>query len=219
MRKQQHKAEGAEQPSQQPLHVCHEHKTLAAIYRLQTLLHSIAIAALVYYRASWLFSSHPTNFKAALAWSAVFASELLLSFLWLLTRSYRWRPVTRTVFPTRLPPDPELPSLDVFICTADPVKEPALNVMNTVISAMALDYPKEKLAVYLSDDGCSPRTLRALREACSFAASWLPFCEKHEVETRCPEAYFRATSDNEHVQASPEFLADHKNIKLLLLIL
>ncbi|KAF2285419.1 hypothetical protein GH714_004256 [Hevea brasiliensis] len=34
--------------------------------------------------------------------------------------------------------------------------------MNTVLSAMALDYPPEKLSVYLSDDGGSSPTLRVL---------------------------------------------------------
>ena len=50
-----------------------------------------------------------------------------------------------------------------------PKKEPTIEVMNTVLSALALDYPIEKLSVYLSDDGGSYITLYAIKEACSFA--------------------------------------------------
>ncbi|KAJ6356191.1 hypothetical protein OIU78_004323 [Salix suchowensis] len=76
-----------------------------------------------------------------------------------LTKLYTWRPVSRTTFSERLPEDEELPGIDVFICTADHKKEPPLEVMNTVLSAMALDYPSDKLSVYLSDDGGSSLTL------------------------------------------------------------
>ncbi|CAA0828255.1 Cellulose synthase-like protein G2 [Striga hermonthica] len=106
-------------------------------------------------------------------------------------KAFRWRLVTRTVYPERLPAnDDEFPNIDVFICTADPSKEPSLGVMNTVISAMALDYPPGKLSVYVSDDGGSSVTLEAMREAWRFCKWWLPFCTKYEVKNRCPEAYF-----------------------------
>ncbi|KAI3703287.1 hypothetical protein L1987_73243 [Smallanthus sonchifolius] len=62
--------------------------------------------------------------------------------------------------------------------------------MNTVISAMALNYPSGKLSVYLSDDGACPVTLQALGEAWKFAKMWVPFCEKYGVETICPADYF-----------------------------
>lgn len=94
------------------------------------------------------------------------------------------------MYTERLPE--ELPPVDVFVCTADPSKEPALAVMNTVISALSLDYPPHKLAVYLSDDGGSYVTLHAVREAWRFAGFWVPFCRKYGLESRCPEAYFSA---------------------------
>jgi hypothetical protein len=102
-------------------------------------------------------------------------------------------PVRRTVFPERLPEDDKLPPIDVFMCTADPNKEPTVEVMNTVLSAMALDYPPEKLHVYLSDDGGSPLTLHGMRESWRFARWWLPFCRKYGITTRCPQAYFLAS--------------------------
>ncbi|KAK9931049.1 hypothetical protein M0R45_018345 [Rubus argutus] len=119
----------------------------------------------------------PDTKTPILPWLLIFAAELLLSFEWLLTQAFRWRPVSRTVFPERLPEDDKLPAVDVFICTADPEKEPPVLVMNTVISAMALDYPPEKLHVYLSDDGGADVTLKGMREAWRFAKWWIPFCK------------------------------------------
>ncbi|KAK3043455.1 hypothetical protein RJ639_002034 [Escallonia herrerae] len=94
-------------------------------------------------------------------------SELILTFIWILTQAFPWRPVSRTVNPENLPGELELPGVDVFICTADPEKEPVIDVMNTVLSAMALDYPSDKLAVYLSDDGGAASTMYAVKEASS----------------------------------------------------
>ena len=83
----------------------------------------------------------------------------------------------------------DYPALDVFICTADPYKEPPIGVVNTALSVMAYDYPVEKLSVYVSDDGGSQLTLFAFMEAARFATHWLPFCRKNKILERCPEAY------------------------------
>ncbi|GLU08123.1 hypothetical protein SLE2022_250480 [Rubroshorea leprosula] len=194
-----------------PLHTCHVHNFNLLFNRSHALLHSTAIAFLIYYRTSFLFLETKTR-PPIIPWLLLFASELLLIFSWLLNLSYRWRPVSRKVFPERLPGDDELPTIDVFICTADPEKEPTLGVMNTVLSSMALDYPPEKLHVYLSDDGGSPLTLKGMREAWSFARWWLPFCQKYGVKTVCPQAYFMGTDeDDDH--GSFEFAEERKNIK------
>ena len=84
-----------------------------------------------------------------------------------------------------------LPGVDIFVCTADPVIEPPVMVINTVLSVMAYDYPPEKLSVYLSDDGGSDLTFYAMLEASRFSKIWLPFCKKFKIEPRSPEAYFR----------------------------
>ncbi|XP_043697953.1 cellulose synthase-like protein E2 isoform X2 [Telopea speciosissima] len=174
-----------------PLNVWKVQQPHSTIYKLHNLIHAIFLLALLYYRASslFLYGVLPT-FPCAL----IFASELLLSFIWLLRQPLRWHPVYRTVFPKRLPEDDELPAVDVFICTADPNKEPTLEVMNTVVSAMSLDYPPEKLSVYLSDDAGSPLTLYALREAASFANSWVPFCRKYRIGTICPDAFLSGSA-------------------------
>ncbi|CAN6932027.1 unnamed protein product [Brassica oleracea] len=72
-------------------------------------------------------------------------------------QSVRWNPFWRFTFADTLSQryGNDLPRLDVFVCTADPVIEPPSMVVNTVLSVLALDYPPEKLAVYLSDDGGS----------------------------------------------------------------
>ena len=201
-----------------PLHLCHVSKTSIFINRLHGLLHSIAIAFLIYYRASFLFQEPRTKATVPmLLWLLVFVAELLLSFIWLIGQAYGWHPVSRTVFPERLPEDDKLPAIDVFICTVDPDKEPTLEVMNTVLSAMALDYPAEKLNLYLSDDGGAAVTLHGMKEAWRFAKSWLPFCKKYGIKTRCPKAYFSATSkDDDSFGSSNEFMADRQIIQVLL---
>ncbi|KAL5574861.1 hypothetical protein UlMin_016560 [Ulmus minor] len=87
-----------------------------------------------------------------------------------------------------------LPGIDIFVCTADPTVEPPVMVINTVLSAMAYNYPPEKMSVYLSDDGGSDLTFYALLEASRFAKHWLAFCHKFKVEPRSPDAYFRTAS-------------------------
>ncbi|KAJ6313267.1 hypothetical protein OIU77_014718 [Salix suchowensis] len=126
-----------------PLHACTPSISSAIINRSYSLLHFTALVALFYYRLSSILLSKP---KPSLPYLLVFASEMLLSIIWLFDQAFTWRPVSRTTFPERLPEDEELPGIDVFICTADHKKEPPLEVMNTVLSAMALDYPSDKLS-------------------------------------------------------------------------
>ncbi|KAJ4969065.1 hypothetical protein NE237_015766 [Protea cynaroides] len=194
-----------------PLHVCKVQQPDATIYKVHNLIHAIALLALLYYRASSL------DVIPTLPWALVTASELLLCFMWLLRQPFRWHPVSRTVFPEGLPEDDKLPAVDVFICTADPTKEPTLEVMNTVVSAMSLDYPPEKLSVYLSDDAGSPLTLYALHEAASFASSWVPFCRKYKIGTICPDAFLSGSAsvdgDDDTSLRSMDFISELEKMK------
>ncbi|XP_031255717.1 cellulose synthase-like protein G1 [Pistacia vera] len=197
-----------------PLHLCHVHKFSIIINRTYAFLHCIAIAFLIYYRASFLCQEPKTRTTPLLPWLLVFAGELVLSFMWLVGQAYRWRPVYRTVFPERLPEDDnKFPAIDVFICTADPKKEPTVEVMNTVLSAMALDYPPEKLHVYLSDDGGASITLTGMKEAFKFARSWLPFCKKYGIKTICPKAYFSSSEYQYADSGRAEFMEEKQKIK------
>ncbi|XP_010501211.1 PREDICTED: cellulose synthase-like protein E1 isoform X2 [Camelina sativa] len=126
-----------------------------------------------------------------LIWFVMLVAEIWFGLYWVVTQSSRWNPVWRFTFPDRLSRryGNDLPRLDVFVCTADPVIEPPLMVVNTVLSVAALDYPPEKLAVYLSDDGGSELTFYALTEAAEFAKTWVPFCKRFNVEPTSPAAY------------------------------
>ncbi|RDY14642.1 Cellulose synthase-like protein G2, partial [Mucuna pruriens] len=197
-----------------PLNSCHVQNLWLIINRLHMLLHSTALSFLFYYRVCFLFQHSQIRESHVLPWLLVFASEIILSLVWILDQAFRWRPVSRSVFPERLPEDDKLPAIDVFISTADATKEPTLDVMNTVLSAMALDYPPQKLHVYLSDDGGSLMTLHGVREAWKFARWWLPFCTRYKIRNRCPKAYFSAFEDDDtEFATSSVYVAHRQNIK------
>ncbi|KAJ7960952.1 putative Cellulose synthase [Quillaja saponaria] len=146
-------------------------------------------------------------------WIGLLGSELWFSLYWVLTQALRWNPVYRHTFKDRLSQryEKNLPGVDIFVCTADPVLEPPMMVINTVLSVMAYDYPTEKLSVYLSDDAGSDLTFYALLEASSFAEYWLPFCKKFKVEPRSPAAYFRSMAiPNAAANLAREFLVIKK---------
>nr|GMC77169.1 cellulose synthase-like protein H1 [Ipomoea batatas] len=88
----------------------------------------------------------------------------------------------------------EFPAVDMFVTTADPELEPPIITVNTVLSLLAVDYPANKLACYVSDDGASPITFYSLVEASKFAKLWVPFCKKYNVAVRSPFRYFNANS-------------------------
>ncbi|XP_074354970.1 cellulose synthase-like protein G2 isoform X2 [Apium graveolens] len=190
------------------LHKTTVHRRLAAGNRAHIFFHFLLILSIFYYR----FSSYIDNFSTH-AWTCMIIAEVILALAWFFSQSFRWRPLTRNVFPENLSGDIDFPGLDVFVCTADPIKEPTLDVMNTVISAMSLDYPAEKLAVYLSDDGGAAVTLQGMREAAAFARWWVPFCKKHDVKTRAPGAYFSGLSDGDEGEHGGEFRDEVKEIK------
>ena len=109
----------------------------------------------------------------------------------------------------------EFPAVDIFVTTADAILEPSIITMNTVLSLLAVDYPANKLALYLSDDGCSPLTLYSLIEATKFAKLWVPFCKKYNIQTRAPFRYF--TSNSTPVKDdSLEFQQEWKKMKVVI---
>ncbi|CAK9182210.1 unnamed protein product [Ilex paraguariensis] len=140
------------------------------------------------------------------AWIGLFLADLWFSFYWFVTQSARWNPIYRYTFKERLSQRYEkvLPGIDIFVCTADPVLEPPLMVINTVLSVMTYSYPPEKMNVYLSDDGGSELMFYALLEASRFSKYWLPFCKKFRIEPRSPAAYFSKVTEpplDDHLMA------------------
>ncbi|XP_075664332.1 cellulose synthase-like protein E6 isoform X1 [Castanea sativa] len=160
------------------------------LFQFYSLLIFVGICFIFVYRLSHIpAKKEPGRW----AWMGLFFSELWFSFYWFVTTVVRWNPIYRNTFKDRLSHRYEkaLPGIDIFVCTADPVIEPPVMVISTVLSVMAYDYPPEKLSVYLSDDGGSDLTFYAMLEASRFSKIWLPFCKKFKVEPRSPEAYFR----------------------------
>ncbi|XP_038904313.1 cellulose synthase-like protein G2 isoform X2 [Benincasa hispida] len=160
-------------------------------------VYSIAIVALLYYHLASLLNS--TSFTSFFISLSLFISDVVLAFSWITTQSYRINPIRRREFLENLKlllkQDSDFPALDVFICTADPYKEPPMNVVNTALSILAYDYPTRKISVYISDDGGSAITLFALMEAARFAAEWLPFCRENDVD-RNPHTFFASNEDS-----------------------
>ncbi|GLJ35518.1 hypothetical protein SUGI_0714190 [Cryptomeria japonica] len=167
------------------------------------------ILALVFYRISYM----PR--EDYFPWIMVFAAELGFAFIWALEQAFRWRPVTRYTFPERLSErfENDLPPVDIFICTADPIREPPMNVVDTVLSTLAHDYPTEKLSCYVSDDGGSALTFYALFEASMFAKIWVPFCHKYFIQQRCPDAYF--SESDAHQNKSLLFATEWEKLKTM----
>ncbi|CAA3013910.1 cellulose synthase G3 [Olea europaea subsp. europaea] len=161
--------------------------------RIFAAVYATVILALFYHHAITLL--HSTTFTSFCISLTMFFSDILLAYMWSTNQSFRMNPVTREEFPENLVKffdQKDLPAMDIFICTADPYKEPPINVVNTALSVMSYDFPTEKLSVYLSDDGGSELTLFAFMEAVEFARTWLPFCKENNVIQRCPDAYFRS---------------------------
>ncbi|XP_031501463.1 cellulose synthase-like protein H1 [Nymphaea colorata] len=148
-------------------------------------------------------------------WLAAFLCECWFAFMWVLSLNYKWHFVENRTFPDRLfqrfKSSEEFPAMDVFVTTADPVMEPPIITVNTVLSILAVDYPASKIACYVSDDGCSPITFFSLLEASKFAQSWVPFCKKYGVEYRAPFKYF-SLSQTYH-NPSSTFHQDWKEMK------
>ncbi|CAI9105364.1 OLC1v1004272C2 [Oldenlandia corymbosa var. corymbosa] len=170
--------------------------------------------------------SHP-NHEAMWLWIMSVVCEFWFALSWLLDQLPKLCPVKRvtdlSVLKQRFESsDPnlnnpkalsDLPGIDVFVSTADADKEPPLVTANTILSILSVDYPVEKVACYLSDDGGSLVTFEALAEAASFAKTWVPFCRKHNIEPRNPEAYFNQKSDPLKNKVKLDFVRDRRRVK------
>lgn len=109
----------------------------------------------------------------------------------------------------------ELASVDIFVSTVDPSKEPPLITANTVLSILAVDYPVDKVACYVSDDGAAMLTFEALSETSEFARKWVPFCKKYNIEPRAPEWYFSLKIDYLKNKVHPAFVRERRAMKVL----
>ncbi|XP_071726047.1 cellulose synthase-like protein H1 [Rutidosis leptorrhynchoides] len=173
-----------------PLHetVVHKNTTTRVI---ELVILSLLVSVLVYRAAFFKDQEH------YLPWVVAFLCESWFTFNWILSICITWNQCSTKTYPERLlkrVSDSEFPAVDIFVTTADPILEPAIITMNTVLSLLAVDYPVNKLALYLSDDGCSPLTFYSFVETINFAKLWVPFCKKYKVQVRAPFRYFTPNS-------------------------
>ncbi|XP_027339841.1 cellulose synthase-like protein B4 [Abrus precatorius] len=148
-----------------------------------------------------------------LPWFLAFLCESWFTFTWIVILNAKWSPaITITHIDRLMQRLVEVPRVDLFVTTADPILEPPIVTVNTVLSLMALDYPTNKLACYVSDDGCSPLTYYALVEASKFAKHWVPFCKNYNIQVRAP---FRCFSDVPITKSdeSMEFMLEWSRMK------
>lgn len=106
-----------------------------------------------------------------------------------------------------------LPQVDIFITTADAQKEPPLVTACTILSVLAVDYPANRFACFLSDDGSSKLIFDTLAEVSCFAQIWIPFCKNFNIEPRNPEAYFTDRIDFTKHKIQPDFVKCRRKIK------
>ncbi|KAD3066535.1 hypothetical protein R6Q59_019242 [Mikania micrantha] len=187
--------------------VVHNNNTARAIEIVElSLLVSVLVYRVVYFEEQDRY----------LPWLLAFVCESWFTFNWILSVCIKWNQCTTKTYPERLldrVKESEFPDVDMFVTTADPVLEASILTMNTVLSLLAVDYPSDKLTLYLSDDGCSPLTFYSLVETIKFAKVWVPFCKKYNVQVRAPFRYFNSKSTPLEHDSSHQFQQDWKKMK------
>ncbi|CAD5314273.1 unnamed protein product [Arabidopsis thaliana] len=192
---------------------------IIALYRILIVVRVVSLALFLFWRIR-----NPNN-KALWLWLLSVICELWFAFSWLLDQIPKLFPVNhatdiealKATFESPNPDNPsgksDLPGIDVFVSTADAEKEPPLVTANTILSILSVDYPVEKLSVYISDDGGSLVTFEAIAEAASFAKIWVPFCRKHKTEPRNPESYFGLKRDPYKDKVRHDFVRERRYVK------
>ncbi|KAJ0939903.1 putative cellulose synthase (UDP-forming) [Helianthus annuus] len=162
---------------------------------------------------------HPVNDAFGL-WLTSVICEIWFAVSWVLDQFPKWFPIERETYLDRLSlryekdgKACELAPIDVFVSTVDPLKEPPLITANTVLSILAVDYPVDKVACYVSDDGAAMLTFEALSETSEFARKWVPFCKKFNIEPRAPEWYFAQKVDYLKDKVHPAFVRERRAMK------
>ncbi|KAL2643114.1 hypothetical protein R1flu_010701 [Riccia fluitans] len=153
-------------------------------------------------------------------WLTSVVCEVWFAVSWILDQFPKWLPINRETYLDRLSlryePDEQpsgLASVDVYVSTVDPLKEPPLVTANTVLSILSVDYPVEKIACYVSDDGAAMLTFESLAETSEFARKWVPFCKKFDIEPRAPEVYFSHKIDYLKDKIQTNFVKERRAMK------
>ncbi|KAF7836332.1 putative cellulose synthase A catalytic subunit 3 [UDP-forming] [Senna tora] len=183
-------------------------------YRIMIIIRLLILGFFFYYRVT-----HPVDNAYAL-WIVAVICELWFALSWILDQFPKWLPVRRETYLDRLSlryekygEPSQLPPIDIFVTTLDPLKEPPLVTANTILSILAVDYPPEKVSCYVSDDGAAMLTFEALSETSEFARKWVPFCKKFNVEPRAPEWYFAEKINYLQDKVHPSFVKERRAMK------
>ncbi|KAL0369342.1 UNVERIFIED_CONTAM: Cellulose synthase A catalytic subunit [UDP-forming] [Sesamum calycinum] len=139
-------------------------------YRMIILLRMAVLGLFFHYRIL-----HPVNDAYGL-WLTSIICEIWFAVSWIFDQFPKWFPIERETYLDRLSlryekegKPSELAAVDIFVSTVDPLKEPPLITANTDLSILAVDYPVDKVACYVSDDGAAMLTFEALSETSEFA--------------------------------------------------
>ncbi|CAB4313873.1 unnamed protein product [Prunus armeniaca] len=183
-------------------------------YRMIIILRLVILGLFFHYRIL-----HPVKDAYGL-WLTSVICEIWFAVSWILDQFPKWYPIERETYLDRLSlryekegKPSELASVDIFVSTVDPMKEPPLITANTVLSILAVDYPVDKVACYVSDDGAAMLTFEALSETSEFARKWVPFCKKYSIEPRAPEWYFCQKIDYLKNKVHPAFVRERRAMK------
>ncbi|KAK4487955.1 hypothetical protein RD792_003693 [Penstemon davidsonii] len=199
--------------------VIHVKNSIISPYRLLIVVRLVTLGFFLAWRVR-----HP-NYDAIWLWLMSITCEIWFAFSWILDQIPKINPVNRETdlevlrdkFDMPSPSNPtgrsDLPGIDLFVSTADPEKEPPLTTANTILSILSVDYPVEKIACYVSDDGGALLTFEAMAEAASFADLWVPFCRKHDIEPRNPDSYFSLKGDPTKNKKRADFVKDRRRVK------
>ncbi|KAE9601305.1 putative hexosyltransferase chromatin regulator PHD family [Lupinus albus] len=183
-------------------------------YRIIIVLRLVILGLFFHYRIL-----HPVTDAYGL-WLTSVICEIWFAVSWIMDQFPKWYPIQRETYLDRLSlryekegKPSELCNVDVFVSTVDPLKEPPLITSNTVLSILAVDYPVDKVACYVSDDGAAMLTFEALSETSEFARRWVPFCKKYNIEPRAPEWYFGLKIDYLKNKIHPAFVRERRAMK------
>ncbi|KAL0284538.1 UNVERIFIED_CONTAM: Cellulose synthase A catalytic subunit [UDP-forming], partial [Sesamum angustifolium] len=183
-------------------------------YRMIILLRMAVLGLFFHYRIL-----HPVNDAYGL-WLTSILCEIWFAVSWIFDQFPKWFPIERETYLDRLSlryekegKPSELAAVDIFVSTVYPLKEPPLITANTVLSILAVDYPVDKVACYVSDDGAAMLTFEALSETSEFARKWVPFCKKFSIEPRAPEWYFAQKVDYLRDKVEPTFVRERRAMK------
>ncbi|CAJ2677364.1 unnamed protein product [Trifolium pratense] len=189
-------------------------KSKLAPYRTVIIVRLIILGLFFHYRVT-----NPVE-SAFPLWLTSIICEIWFAFSWVLDQFPKWSPVNRYTYIENLSARFEregepsgLASVDFFVSTVDPLKEPPLITANTVLSILAVDYPVDKVSCYVSDDGAAMLTFESLVETAEFARQWVPFCKKFSIEPRAPEFYFSQKIDYLKDKVQPSFVKERRAMK------